>query len=245
MLLISEYKLDTETINNYKLKGFRVAYGYENPKINKGEAVGFLLDSMYKSTIDLIEYLLYTKHKIILKYKNNQYKLQSLDEWKLSYREGHRTFYKKHPILIEYEAKRLDYLEQLERTKNKIKQEELLEKYNFQNKPKDLDAFVDTFSRLYNLNVDLNDDVSKIICYNQIQGYMELGLTYMYDDLVTAHTLEGQTFMYSNCIDIYEQDIFKPEAFKQVPYEEPISITTYGNEIYLEDTIYKRSDTDV
>lgn len=240
MKLISEYTLDKETIAHYVSKGFEVYYGYEDYKIRKGEAVGFLLDTMYKSTIEQIEYLLYTKHNLTLKYKDKSYKLNSLDEWKYSYREQGQVRYKKHDLLIEYECKRKDYLDKLELIKNREKQEEFLEQYNVEEIPMDLDAFVDTFSRLYKLDVDMSSEKDKIICYNQIKTYMDLDLTYLEDCISNAHTLEGQEFMYSNCVTP-DETIFSGFKFKEVSNVDVVDIETYGDEVYLEDTIYKES----
>lgn len=238
MKLISEYKLDKATIKMYRDKGFEIYYGYENPIIRKGEAVGILLDSMYKSTIELIEYLLFTKHKITVKYKDTSYKLQSLDEWHRTYTENKRTMHFKHKLLIEYEGKRQEYLDKLASNKNKEYQQYMLEQYDMLNKPKDLDAFVDTFSRLYNLNVDMSNDIEKIICYNQLKTYIDLGLPYR--DYSSAESLEAQEFIYSNCIDVSETPF--SEAMFQPSKEEPIIIIeSYGNEVFMEDIIYKES----
>ena len=63
MKVISEYKLTQEQIKQYRDKGYEVYYGYENPSIRPGESVGILLDTMYTSTINLIENLLHRKTK--------------------------------------------------------------------------------------------------------------------------------------------------------------------------------------
>lgn len=239
MLIISEYKLDQNTINNYLSKGFRVAYGYEkNVYPHKGETVGYLLDTMYKSSIERIEYYLYTKHSVVLKYKNKNYRVDTLDEWKHSYREQGKVKYKKHELLIEYECKRRDYLDELDKLKNKQKIEDFLEQYNTRDIPQDLDLFLDTFSRLYRIDVDMTSETDKIKCYNQINTYMDLGLTYLEDNISNAYTLEGQEFMYSNCI-ASDETIFSSFQFKQAEDIELIDIETYGNEIYLEDVVYK------
>lgn len=239
MIIISEYRLTDSQIKEYKDKGFRVAYGYENPKINKGEAVGFLLDTMYKSSIDMIEYLLFTKHKLLVKYQGEQYKLQSLDEWKHSYRENKRTISIKHTLLLEYEAKKQEYLDNLQREKNRIKQEELLSKYKYNDRPEDLDIFVSIFSRLYNYDVDLSNDIEKLICYNQLKTYIELDIPYLIDS--TPDSIEAQQLMRSGCIDINEQDILPSELFLDIPYDIPVEVESFGNQTYLEDTIYKGS----
>lgn len=239
MLLISEYKLDNATIQDYKSKGYRVAYGYEKPVIRKDEAVGFLLDTMYKSTIDLIEYLLFTRHKLIIKYQDKNYRLETLDEWHRTYTENKKTMHFKHPLYIEYESKREAYFDNLAKVKNKERQDYLLENYNFDEVPKDLDAFVSTFSRLYNTPVDMNSETEKIICYNQFRTYIDLGLPYMSDDVSDAQTIEGQAFMYSNCLDADETP-FSKDMFQEVKsLEDEIEIISYGDETYLEDTIYK------
>lgn len=238
MLIVSEYKLTDKELNNYMMKGHRVAYGYEKPKARRGEAVGFLLDTMYKSTIDMIEYLLYTKHKVTLKYDGINYHLSTLDEWHRTYTENKRTMHYKHPLYIEYEAKRQAYFENLERIKNKKRQEDLLEQYDFEKVPEDLDAFVDTFSRLYNIQVDMSSETDKLIWYNQIRTYIELDIPYRSYDIDDATSIEGQQFIYNNCIDI-EESPFKKEMFQDVEYQENISVETFGDEVYLEDTIYK------
>ena len=63
MKVISEYKLTQDQIKEYRNKGYEVYYGYENPNIKPGESVGFLLDNLYSSTINLIDTLLHRKTK--------------------------------------------------------------------------------------------------------------------------------------------------------------------------------------
>ena len=85
MKVISEYKLSQDQIKKYRNKGYEVYYGYENPKIKRGESVGILLDTMYTTTIELIDSLLHrkTKSKITIKYKDKTYVISSPDEWQM------------------------------------------------------------------------------------------------------------------------------------------------------------------
>ena len=80
MIIISEYKIPDEQKQRYKKQNIRFAYGYEEYHIGSKEAVGFLLKDLYKSTIDLIERLLYFKHNVTLKLDDKVYKLNTLDE---------------------------------------------------------------------------------------------------------------------------------------------------------------------
>ena len=66
MIVISEYSIAPSAIENYHNKGYRFAYAKDNPVIRPKESVGVLLNTMYKSTIELIEKLLYYKHKVTL-----------------------------------------------------------------------------------------------------------------------------------------------------------------------------------
>ena len=56
MLIISEKKFTKEQIENYESKGIRYAYGYEKIYPFKNEAVGFILDTLYATSIDRIGY---------------------------------------------------------------------------------------------------------------------------------------------------------------------------------------------
>ena len=87
MIVISEPKLTKEQIDKYHEKGYRVCQTYDDPVINRGESVGFILDKIYKSTIEKIEYLLFTHHNVSIKYGEDKYLLNSLDDWKQTYQD--------------------------------------------------------------------------------------------------------------------------------------------------------------
>ena len=93
MKVISEYKLTQDQIKEYRNKGYEVYYGYENPNIKPGESVGFLLDNLYSSTINLIDTLLHrkTKSKISIKYKDKSYNLSIPDEWQYKYYDDYKS----------------------------------------------------------------------------------------------------------------------------------------------------------
>jgi hypothetical protein len=213
MKVISEYKLTQEQIKEYRDKGYEVYYGYENPTIKLGESVGILLDTMYSSTIDLIERLLYrkTKSKITIKYKGDSYTISSPIEWQYKYYEDHKWHRYMHPILEEYENKRAEYFE----NKNKSKKEEqtTIILNEFDNKvPEDLDNLLNTYAKLYDIDVDYTSLEDKLKAYMSIQYYVDNNIEYSKD--ILGHTANEDAMF--ECISV-------------------------GNEQYLEDLIYKET----
>lgn len=233
MIVISEPKLTKEQIDKYHEKGYRVCQTYDDPVINRGEAVGFILDKIYKSTIEKIEYLLFTHHNVSIKYGEDKYLLNSLDDWKQTYQDEkdmqHMAHYK-HPILLEYEAKRSEYFEQLKISKVKVKYDDLYEAYNINpdTLPQDeeLDSFLKAFAYLYQIDVDYTDRFSKIQAYYQIQWYLDNDVPYANE----PHSIAPE-----------DEPMFRNIQFVEIPYEEPIEIESFGDEIYMEDYIYKNS----
>lgn len=210
MIVISEYRLKDEQIKGYTSKGYRFAYTYENPTIRYGEAVGILLKPMYKTTIELIERLLYFKHNVTLKYEEDSYKLNTLDDWKRTYQSDKDCLKMKreyHPILQEYYNKREEYFEKLNARKIRDQYEEIYINFGIdaETLPNELevDAYLGEHAYEYQIDVDYSNNLSKLRAYYQIQYYID-------------------------------HDIPKT-------IEEPEEVQSFGDEIYLEDYIYKNS----
>ena len=213
MKIISEYTLTSEQIKTYRDKGYEVYYGYEKPYVKQGESVGLLLDTMYKSSIDLIGSLLYRKikSKITIKYKGEVYHISTPDEWQHKYYENHRWHTVNHPILNEYYLKRTEYFEQKNLDKAKEQTKTVLE-YFHSEIPEDLDLILNNFARLY--DVDYTDNLKdKLNAYANIKYYLDNGFEYVRDIVNT------------------------------LPNEEPMfDVISFGNECYLEDYIYKNAE---
>ena len=124
MIVITEYKLDEEQTNKYLAKGYRIARSDENPYIKPKESVGFLLDNLYPSTINLIEKLLYFHHTVTLKLGEKSYTINSLEDWKYT-RQSDKDMLKqvtvKHPVYQAYLDNRKEYND---KRKSKKKAEE-------------------------------------------------------------------------------------------------------------------------
>ena len=212
MKIISEYKLPKDLINEYVKKGYKVYYGYEKPMIKLGESVGILLDTLYASSIDLINGLVHrkTKSKITVKYKGINYHIESPDDWEYKYYDDqlHKWIKKQHPILQEYYSKRSEYFEKQNQIKAKNKTERVLDYFNNEI-PEDLDAILETFTKLYDIQVDYESLESKLLAYASIQYYLENDIEYSRDVIGNS------------------------------PDEEPVfDCVTFGDETYLEDTLY-------
>lgn len=229
MIVISEKKLTNKEIEEYTNRGYRFAYGYESPVIKYKESVGIILETMYKSTMDLINDLLYKKHKVTIKYQDLSYTLESLDEWQITHQSDKDMLKQvtyKHPILQIYEEKRKEYFEQRTIAKRKLQYEELTEEYGVANIPNDeeLDGFLKAFAHLYQVDVDYTDNLSKLKIYYQIMYYLD-------NDIPYANEPIG--------IPVTDEPMFRPEMFQTIPYEEPIDVIYIGKEVLMEDLIYK------
>lgn len=213
MKVISEYKLNQEQIKQYRDKGYEVYYGYENPSIKPGESVGILLDTMYTSTINLIENLLHrkTKSNITLKYKDKTYNISVPDEWSHKFYEDNHWVTVEHPILTIYKEKREDYFTQKQIEKDKESTDYVLNYFHNQI-PQDLDVILDNFSRLYEVTYEDNLQ-SKLLAYASIKYYLE------------------------NDIE-YSRDIMGCNPDEETMFE----CISFGDETYLEDMIYKESN---
>lgn len=178
MLVISEYKLSKEERQAFKAKGYRVAYGYEDPIIHKGESVGYLLQSLYKNTMEQIDYLLYKKHTISIKFEEKTTKLTTQEDFRRS------------NAYIEYQAHREAYFEELKVKKAKAKYEIITEYYPEQ--PEDLDQILQAFGYLYQLDIDYGDNFSKLTAYQQIKYYLEHDIEYANEPRPIDPEFEGQ-----------------------------------------------------
>lgn len=234
MLIITEYKLNEKTVTKLQTKGYRIAYSYETPYIKKNEAVGFFLDKLYKTTVDLIENLLYHNHNVTLKYDNKVYVLNSLEDWKYTYQSEtdmlQLTQYK-HPIYRVYLDKRKEYLEKQKTNSLKEQFQELLVNNNITEFPEDkeIESILNTFAYLYDVNYDKKDKLETYKAYFQIKWYLDNNIEYI-------NEIRG--------IDPEDEPMFSNFKFKIPPYEEPINETSFGNLEYFEDYIYKNTCTD-
>ena len=232
MIVISERQLTNDEIKNYKAKGYRVAYGYENPNIKPNESVGIILDVMYKSTMDLIDSLLFRNHKVTIKYEGTSYTLKSLNEWKKSYqsdKDSLKMTFECHPIYRQYLDKRNEYFEMRKTQGLKQQYEIIYEHIDRESIPNDdeLDNFLRTFGYLYQVDIDYTDRLSKLYAYMQLKWYLEHDIPYVNEPL---------------SINIDDEPMFNELQFKIPPYEEPIEVISFGDQTYFEDFIYKNID---
>lgn len=224
MIIISEYQVPTEQIARYQKQNIRFAYGYEDYYIGSKEAVGFLLKDLYKSTIELIERLLYFKHNITIKLDDKTYKLNSLDEWKYtiqSPKDPIKTRTETHPVYQAYLDKRREFLDKQKADSIKSKYEFILDTY----KDQDIDeAFLDTFRFRYNIDYDPDSIPDKLNAYHQIKFYIDNDIDYE----SPAPTIDYRDTPFADmCDTAYTTTVEEPD------------IESYGNETFLEDVVYK------
>lgn len=233
MIVISEYRLTDEEIKTYKNKGYRFAYGYENPVIKPKESVGILLSTMYKSTMDLIDNLLFKNHIVTIKYEDESYILRTSDDWKRSYqsdKDSLKMTFECHPVYRKYLDKRAEYFEQ--RKVQGIKQQyEIIYDYIEPNSlPNDdeLDEFIRTFGYLYQIDINYTDRLSKLYAYIQLKWYIDNDIPYVNEPLSIA---------------IEDEPMFSNMKFQIPPYEPPIEEISFGDQTYFEDFIYKNTES--
>lgn len=224
MIIISEYKIPDEQKQRYKKQNIRFAYGYEEYQIGSKEAVGFLLKDLYRSTIDLIERLLYFKHNVTLKLDNKVYKLNSLDDWKYtiqSPKDALKTRTQTHPIYQAYLDKRREFLNKQRAIKIKTKNQYILDTYKDHNID---ERFLDTFRFRYQIDYDPESVPEKINAYNQIKFYIDNDIEYE----SPAPVIPYDETPFAQLVDT--------SYLSQV---EELDVESYGNETFLEDVVYK------
>lgn len=222
MIVLSETKLDKETINKYKRKGYRVSTVFDNLYIKPKESVGIYLDKLYKPTIDLIERLLYFKHTVTLKYQGQAYILNSLEDWKYTHQSDKdqiKTTTEFHPILKAYREQRKEYLQDIADTKARIRHDLLVPKQL----PDDLDTYLSTFASRYDIRYEDNT-LSKYLAYEQIKFYIDNNIPYTNPAPV---------------IDPQETPLYSLQFnYNTTTVEEP-EIISFGDETYFEDFVNK------
>ena len=176
MKILTEYKSKEEP-NTFKALS---TFGITIKDFKPGEAVGIYLKTLYPSTIDLIESLLYFKHPLTLKYENVQYKLHSLEDWKQTYQDPDdqiKTKTDRHPILKTYLDNRKEYNER-KLAKSLTNQYQII----FDNfklpSEQEIDSFLQDLAPLYEVDVDYSDNLSKYRAYIQIKYYLEHDFEY-------------------------------------------------------------------
>lgn len=171
MKILTEYK-------NKENKEAISTYGITIRNFRPGEAVGIYLRELYPATMDLINDLLYFKHPLTLKYKDVQYKLYSLDDWKTTYQDPNdqiKTKTERHPILQEFLDKRKEYNINLEATKRQDRFKSLYSDYPELEFITDeaLDIFITRNARAYEIYPESDDRYDKLLAYIQVKFYQE------------------------------------------------------------------------
>ena len=224
MIIISEYKIPDEQKQRYKKQNIRFAYGYEDYQIGSKEAVGFLLKDLYRSTIDLIERLLYFKHNVTLKLDDKVYKLNSLDDWKYtiqSPKDALKTRTQTHPVYQAYLDKRREFLNKQRAIKIKAKNQYILDTYKDHNID---EGFLNAFRFRYQIDYDPESMPEKINAYNQIKFYIDNDIEYE----SPAPVIPYDETPFAQLVDT--------SYLSQV---EELDVESYGNETFLEDVVYK------
>lgn len=181
MIVITEYKLDKEQTNKYIAKGYRIARSNDNPYIKPKESVGFLLSTLYPSTINLIEKLLYFHHTITLKLDEKVYTLNSLEDWKYTCQSDTdplKQVTKKHPVYQAYLDNRKEYIA-------KQKAKKLSDEYelHFIDIPEEeLSLFLSANAKYYGISVDFNNKIDMFKAYQQIKYYQEHDIPVEYEE---------------------------------------------------------------
>lgn len=176
MKILTEYKskeepktLQAELVYDKTIKNFR-----------PGEAVGIYLRNLYPSTISLIESLLYFKHPLTLKYGNMQYKLYTLDDWKVTYQDPKdqlKTKTDRHLILRAFLDNRKEYIERQKVVSLKKQYEIIFDNFKLPS-DEEIESLLTELAPLYEVDVDYSDNLSKYRAYIQIKYYLEHDFEY-------------------------------------------------------------------
>lgn len=249
MIILYETKLTQQQVDDYRNKGYRVASIFDKPYIKQGESVGIILDKVYKTTINFIDDLLYNNdrvnvskykpdkegklqkikehsnkvvNKLTLKYGEKTYSLNSLTDWKFTHQsetDQIKTKTEYHEVYKIY----LDNIKEYNTKKKKEKLKKQYELYDINVSDEELDNYINAFAYLYDITVDMTDKLDKMQAYKQIQFYQDNEIPYINERVINPE----------------DEPMFIGKF--RIDYEEPIEIISFGNEIYLDDFVYKNA----
>ena len=223
-ILTENTKLDlnAESVFNYtKLNDFK-----------RGEAVGIYLHNLYYHTIDLIGLLLYYKHPVTLKYEDKQYKLYTKEDWTQTFQDPKdqiKTKTVRHPILQEYLDRQKAQRELLDAKRKYEKEQEALSNYTIIDEP-EVDRIVRPLARLYDIDVDYEDQLSKTEAYYQILYYLDNDIPYTNPAPV---------------VSFEDEKIFNINMFKinTDPTIQDLDVESFGDLTYFDDFVNKNKET--
>lgn len=246
--VISEYKYTDEELNKLKeqkvvvnytlLPQFYSSYATEIEKINytlirKMNGIIFRLSNYYASTKDAIEYALYLKKPIkIITPEGITYKLNTKEEWKYSYKDtNNRNISIKHIVLLQFEQKRSEYYDKV----NAIKAKEIYERAveGIEESKEEIERFVRALASQYKMDIDYSNWVELCNTYRSIKFYYDNNIPYDLNrnEIFTCGAIEPDETPY------FTSSMFDTSVNGYETYEEEL----YGDEILLEDMIYKGS----
>ena len=229
MIVLYESYLSKDMITKYHNKGYRVASVLGDPIINPKESVGFILTTLYKKSIDMIDDLLYHKHCVTLSYNGKTYTLHNYIEWKHTYQNEKDQIKQttvRHPILQEYLDNRKDYFNRKLIEKKTAEYEQITSNLTEVPDEAELTSFLTTFAPLYQIDIDYKDNIQMMRAYLQIKWYLDNNIPYAND---------------IKCIDYHDEPMFQG-MFRDDPESvDNYQITVYniGNEELFDDIKYK------
>jgi hypothetical protein len=234
MIVIYESKLTDEQIKNYRSKGYRIATAFDKPYILQGEAVGFVLDTLYKDTIDLITKLLYRNDKLtegFLKTTKNE----ETNEVKTEYIK-HTTKNKVSKITIKLDDKTYELTSLTEWS------------YTCQS---DTDPLKQVTKKhpVYQAYLDNRKEYIAKQKAKKLSDEYELHFIDIPEEELTLFLSANAKYYgisvdFNNKIDMfkaYQQIKYYQEHDIPVEYEEPEEVEYFGDVTYLEDMIYKNA----
>jgi hypothetical protein len=201
-------------------------------QFNRGEAVGIYLHKLYYHTMDLIGLLLYYKHPVTLKYEGKQYKLYTKEDWIQTFQDPNDQLKMKtvrHPIFQEYLDRQREQRELLNAKRVYEKEQEALSNYTIIDEP-EVDRIVRPLARLYDIDVDYENQLSKTMAYYQILYYLDNNVPYTNPAPVVAIDDEK----------MFNINMFKIDTDTTV---QDLDVESFGDATYFDDFVNKNKET--
>lgn len=201
-------------------------------QFNRGEAVGIYLHKLYYHTMDLIGLLLYYKHPVTLKYEGKQYKLYVKEDWIQTFQDPDDQLKMKtvrHPIFQEYINKQREHRDILNAKRTYEKEQEVLSKYVIIEEP-EIDRIVRPLARLYDIDVDYENQLSKTMAYYQILYYLDNNVPYTNPAPVVS--VEDEK--------MFNINMFKIDTDTTV---QDLDVESFGDTTYFDDFVNKNKET--
>ena len=219
-ILFKDTEFTQEEIEKYTQKGVRLGYTYSKtkPKPFKNDSIGFIINKLYLNIAKDISYYLHTKHKVIVRYKDKDYRFYTPDDWSRTFQDPKDQL---KTITISCELKQLFDEAYKEYKEAQIKKQKYWEYRRiadtFTDMPEisEIDRVLNAYSYLYDITYDPESLTEKLNAYTQIKYYLDNDIPYCNERPLDMQDEPMFEIIYIGNSNLFEDLIYKGQQNTQ------------------------------